>query len=750
MRKKALIKVSGTVQGVGFRPFVYRTAGRFGIKGYVKNLGDAGVEILAEGTSGHLEEFIKAIRKDPPVNARINSLTVEWQGSVERTDGFHILPSGGTGSGGTIPPDYGICSLCAKEASSVGERRYRYPLTSCTDCGPRYTILEEIPLDRKNTSYAKFPPCSECSKEYRDPADRRFHAQTIACPRCGPKYFLLDVKGRLVPSPVETAIERLRAGKIVAIKGAGGIHLSCMASDDDAVAEMRRRRGREQKPFAVMSDLEDLKKYAHVSGAEKTLLTSKERPIVVLRKKNSARCLSDLVAPGLDSVGVMLPYTALHQMIFSVIDSPLVMTSANRHAEPMIIGNDEIIRQKAADCYLLHDLEIKNRCDDSVLKIVNKNPVFIRRSRGFVPSPVDLKNPDKNTVLALGAEENDTFCLLKGGNAFQSQHIGNTVNLSTMGFMEEAIERSLKIIAARPDVIACDLHPDFNTGRLAAEFGKRFDAQVIKVQHHHAHLLSLSGEHNLDEMVGICCDGVGYGLDGKAWGGEVFSLKGGLIQRVGHLKEQPMPGGDLAARYPARIVAGMLYDSYEQSELREILEKLSFRHGKKEIVVVLRQLEKGVNVQPSTSAGRVFDAVSALLGICHERTYEGEPALKLEAAGNGGRDLGFPVKIRDGVVDTSALLKAVAESVKKFKTRDIAYSFEKTFATGLAQVAVEEAEREDIKVVGVSGGVAYNGVFVGTVAGHVKERGLNFVQNRSVPCGDGGISYGQAAYVSAL
>ena len=470
--------ISGTVQGVGFRPFVYRTAETLGIRGYVKNLGDAGVEILAEGEKALIKEFLETVKKGHPPNARIDDVSVEWIETGEKTDRFHILPSGGTGLGGTIPADYGICNSCIADVSTLGGRRFRYPLTSCTDCGPRFTILENLPLDRKNTSFNKFPPCDDCAREYRNPQDRRFHAQTIACPKCGPGYSLLDGKGNTISNPIETGIEKLRAGKILAIKGVGGIHLACIASDDDVLKELRGRRGREQQPFAIMSRLENVKTFAHVSKTEERLLTSRETPIVILRKRKDSK-LSRLVSPGLENVGVMLPYTALHHMLFSVIDEPLVMTSANVHGEPMTIDNEEILRQKAADYYLLHDLEIKNRCDDSVIKIVNEAPVFIRRSRGFVPIPVALKNPANKTVLSLGAGENVTFCLLKGDKAFPSQHIGNIEKLSTINFLQDAIERFLKNIPAKIDVISCDMHPGFNTTKLAKELSERYEAPLI-------------------------------------------------------------------------------------------------------------------------------------------------------------------------------------------------------------------------------------------------------------------------------
>ena len=750
MYKKAVIEISGTVQGVGFRPFVYRTAKAIGLNGYIKNQGDAGIEILAEGDREKIEMFLEKIEKDKPANARIDLIDIQYIDAKKEHADFRIVHSGGLGIGGTVTPDYGICANCSDDIKGRANRRYSYPLTTCTDCGPRYTVLERMPLDRENTSYKGFAPCKSCEQEYFDPDNRRFYAQTIACSACGPKYVLQDKDGKKIKNPIETAIRKLKEGKIVAIKGVGGMHLACLSKDDSAVRELRKRRQRPQQPFAVMATLEMAKSFAHVSRQEEMILSSKEKPIVVLRKKADYD-LSDEVAPGLANIGVMLPYTALHCLFFEEIDEPLVMTSANIHGEPIIQENDAMLKSKAADYYLLHDLSIRNRCDDSVIKIVNARPVFIRRSRGYVPMPIALSNPKNKTVLALGAGENVSFCLLKEDNAFLSQHIGNTENLSTIGYLREAIENFLEIIPAKIDSIACDLHPSFNTTKLAGELSEKYGAPVIRVQHHHAHLMSLAGEHGLEEMVGICCDGVGYGLDGKAWGGEVFSLKNGSIDRFGHLKEQPMPGGDAAAHYPARMTAGMLYDEYSHDELKNILSGLHFQHGKKEIKVVLKQLEKGINVQETTSTGRVLDAMAALLGICPYRTYEGEPAMKLEAAAIGGKDLKFDPMIERNVLDTTALLiEALDAKKKKHKTTDITYSIETALARGLADIAIKAAQKEGIEVIGVSGGVAYNDVFVRTIARQVTENSLRFVQNGAVPCGDGGISYGQAAYTASL
>lgn len=746
MHKNALIRISGIVQGVGFRPFIYRTAKKFSIRGYVKNLGDAGVEVYAEGTQENIQNLVREIENNPPNNARIDEITVEWPTISQNFQEFKIIESGGSGIGGMIPPDSCICTECEKEMLNKENRRYNYALITCTSCGPRFTTLKHVPVDRSNTSFSSFPPCEECKKEYSKPEDRRFHAQTIACKRCGPDYFLMDAEKNRIPDPINSAIEFLLEGKIVAIKGVGGFHLACLTTNDEVIAELRRRRRRPQQPFAIMATLSMAKEFAEVSEQEECLLTSRERPIVVL-KKSQSYYLSELIAPKLHNVGVMLPYTGLHHLLFNKIREPLVMTSANVHGEPMIISDEDIFRDRVADYFLLHNLEIINRCDDSVIKIVNNQPAFIRRSRGFVPLRIQLKKNNRN-IIALGAELNNTFCLVRGEDAFLSQHIGNTERASTLDFMEATINRFLEMIPVEVNAIACDLHPMFNTTKLGEALSKKLDIRLFRVQHHIAHVASLVAENRIDDIVGICCDGVGYGLDKKPWGGEIISFMDGVFKRVGHLMEQKMPGGDAATRYPARMVAGILYNRIEEKELLDILSSMTLKHGPKEAEIVLQQLRKNVNVQLTSSTGRVLDAISCILEVCQHRTYDGEPAIKLESTGIGGKWINLPIEIRDNILDTTAIVESILELKKKEKVRDLAYSAQRAIALGLAEIAVNTAKKEGIEVIGISGGVAYNSIFVKTVSDAVTEAGLRFVQNRLLPCGDGGISYGQAAYVT--
>lgn len=744
------MEISGVVQGVGFRPFVFRIAKKLGLKGYVRNLGDAGVDIEIEGNKEKILRFLDLLKNEKPINSRIEKLDVAFLKNEKGYDEFKIMQSGGTGLGGIIPADVSTCDKCIKEIFNKENKRYRYPFTTCTDCGPRFTTIENVPYDRINTAFKKFPICKECRKEYSNPENRRFHAENIACPECGPRYLLLNKNGKEISNPIDNAIKSLVKGKILAIKGIGGMHIASKTSDDKTIDKLGKRLRRWEQPFAIISTLEMARTFSIINKKEKELLMSKERPIVVLRKSNDY-WLSEKISPGLDSIGVLLPYTGLHHVLFQKLKEPLVMTSANFHGEPIILENGDILRLGICDLFLLHNLKIVNRCDDSVIKIVNDKQVFIRRSRGFVPFPVKLENKSRINVLALGAEENVTICLLKENDAFLSQYIGNTTHINTLEFLEDSVYHLLKITNTRPDFIACDLHPGFNTTKLGKELSRKFKIPLVQIQHHYSHSASLIAESNSNLIVTICCDGFGYGLDEKAWGGEIILYKDKKFERIGHLKEQRMPGGDIAVYYPARMATGILYNSFDENELRKILikNKLYFKHGNQEIKTILRQLKKDINVPRTTSTGRVLDAISSLLSVCHYRSYEGEPAMKLEAIGNKGkREFDFPISIRDGILDTTKILERVLE-LKEDGNRieDIAFSAESAIAEGLTVIALDIAKKENIGFIGISGGVAYNNVIVKRISEIVNEKGFEFIQHEKVPCGDGGISLGQVRYV---
>ena len=748
---RAEIKVTGIVQGVGFRPFVYRTAVKHDLLGYVRNRGDAGVEIVVEGEKEKIEKFIEDLKVKKPPLAKIHDLIVNFSDEKGEFKEFRILRSSESRelSGSVIPPDVAICDECLKELRDPRDKRYEYFFITCTDCGPRFTVIEQLPYDRPNTTMRDFPMCSFCKSEYENPANRRFHAQTVACPICGPRAYLTDNRGEEidVKDPIREAGRLLAEGYIVAIKGYGGFHVATATTLSEPIRRLRRVKHRRQKPFAIMArSLDATRTFAIVNQKEAELLTSYVRPIVLLRKSEDYY-LSDLIAPGLHNVGVMLPYSAMHYMLFDEVNEPaFVMTSANPPSQPIVKDNDEALKRLGGvvDYFLFHNRRIAHRCDDSVLRVHGGRHVcLIRRSRGYAPAPIRLKFSSKKCILGLGGELNVVSCILNGDKAFLSQHIGDVENIETLGFLEEATRHLIRLTNSHIEAIACDLHPRFNTTRLAYRLAKEWNCPIIQVQHHHAHIAALMAEYNLDEIVGIACDGYGYGPNGQAWGGEILYCNREGYRRVGHLEEQPMPGGDLATRYPLRMAAGILHRKADISEW--LFSKSScLPHGKAEAELILKQLDKGVKIMTS-SCGRVLDAVSAILGICYERTYEGEPAMKLEAAAIEGKDvLKLKPKIKGEVIETSDMVYTIFENVGKLNVGDLAYSAQQYLARSLAELAIEKAIELGVKHIGFSGGVACNEQITLTIQRIVEDNGLNFVFHRAVPPGDGGTSFGQA------
>jgi len=746
---RAEIKVSGIVQGVGFRPFIYRIAVRNRLVGYVRNRGDAGVEIVVEGGRPYIKRFLRALREEKPPLAQIHSLTIRYAEATGEFKSFSILRSTEEVelSGCMIPPDIAICNDCLRELRDPKNPRHDYFFITCTNCGPRFTIIERLPYDRPNTTMRDFPMCSLCLKEYRDPTNRRFHAQTIACPKCGPKAYLITGDGEPVDcaDPIREAGRLIEEGHIVAVKGYGGFHVATATTKSEPIARLRRVKHRAQKPFAIMArDLEAVKTFAEVSPEEERLLTSHIRPIVLLRKSESYY-LSELISPGLHTVGVMLPYTGLHVMLFDWVREPaFVMTSANPPNQPIIKDDEEALKRLGpeVDYFLLHNRTIAQRCDDSVVRLHGGNPILIRRSRGYAPAPIRLNWRFSRCVLGVGAELNVTSCILQRDRAFISQHIGDVENWETLSFLREATQHLIRLTHSRVEVVACDLHPRFTTTGWARRLGGELDCPVIPVQHHHAHLASLMGEHGVDELVGIVCDGYGYGLNGDAWGGEILYCNHEGFRRLAHLQEQPMPGGDLATLYPLRMAAGILYGVVELEDWL-LNHHGFFPHGRAEVELVLKQLERGA-LPKTTSCGRVLDAVAAVLGICYRRTYEGEPAMKLEAAAVGGRDvLNLKPLVEGDVLQTTPLLAEIFNQRMKHSVADLAHSAQSYLARGLAQLAVEEADRLGVRYIGFSGGVAHNEYMAWTIRSIVEGEGFTFLAHRQVPPGDGGISFGQ-------
>ena len=731
------ILTQGIVQGVGFRPYVYRLATSLDLNGYVRNLGNV-VEIILEGSE--IELFIKRLQNELPPIARIDSIEVLDIDESNFTD-FKIIESSDSYSGvSVIPPDIAICDSCLDEIRNPADRRYKYPFNACTDCGPRFTVIDSVPYDREKTSMDEFPLCDDCLIEYRNPSNRRYHGEAICCSDCGPQMAIYE-KNELIEcdNPIRLGADKLREGKILAIKGIGGTHLVVDAYNDDAICELRSRLKRPNQAFAVMSsDLNAVKRYAHLTSREIETITSNKRPIVIL-KKNENYDFPESLSPGLHNIGIMLPYSPMHYLLFDEgkIDT-YVMTSANIPGEPMMIDNSEIVNG-ISDYSLIHNRKILNRCDDSVIRFRNNELSFIRRSRGYTPEPYTI-NYDVNdlNVLSLGPELDVTFCLATDAIAYPSQHIGNTNKLKTLNFLKNSIKHMKRITKICDiDAVACDLHPQFFTTKLAHEFG----VDVVPVQHHHAHAAALANDHEIDEMIVIAADGTGYGDDHTSWGGEILYTDIKSYERMGHLERQKMPGGDLATKYPVRMLLSILKDE-------ELIKNYAgqFKYGEMEIKNIFKQIDKGINVGVTTSTGRVLDSVSAALDICNERTYEGEASMKLESAAYySTNDLELPLIIEDNVLNTTEIVKeAVKLYLKGGKKADIANAVQKTIANGLSEIAIDSADKKGLSDIGATGGVFYNEAITDACKNYIESNGYNFIQHKNTCCGDGSVSLGQA------
>lgn len=735
MRRSGTIIIRGIVQGVGFRPFVYAKAREFGITGTVKNLGSE-VEIHASGE--RFEEFLEAVSRGTPLS-RIDSVDVYNLRDGQETAGFTILESGRGSLTGFIPADVAICDECIADIFTPGGRYEGYWATSCVNCGPRYSIITDVPYDRERTSMADFPLCPACQSEYSDPSSRRHHAQTIACAACGPRLSLLRADGRPVAAedPIREAAALLDEGSIVAIRGIGGFHIACI---EEAAEELKRRLGRTEQPLAVMAEPEEVERIAVVSPDDRRILHSRERPIVVLEKRDpeSHRTISRL-----HTIGCMLPYTGLHHLLFAHLDHRLlVMTSANLPGYPMITDLESALERlpRQVDYILTHNRRIVNRCDDSVVR----DGCIIRLSRGLAPKREAIDLGDA-CILGVGPELNSNISVYKNGFCITSPHVGNVRNPQTLAYLTETVEKIGKLTDARYDLVVHDLHPQFLSTRYAREVAEANGAELLAVQHHRAHIAAATRE----ECVGIAIDGVGYGDDGTVWGGEVFAGEVPHLERVAHLEVVPMPGGDLATRFPERMLYGIL----PTAEIRGLLASRGW--SDMELAVLAKQVERGLNVAATSSTGRVLDAASALLGICRERTYDGEPAMELESEAYGGRASVWDIEFRqDGgceVLSTRSLLEeAYRRMVAGERVADIAASIQFNLARGMTTMAVRAAEERGIPRVVLSGGVAYNRAIRETIGAGVMAAGLEFIVSREYPLGDGCISFGQVVYGGSM
>jgi len=748
------ITIRGVVQGVGFRPFVHRLAIRHDLSGWVRNE-PGSVRVRAQGDPAAIEGFARALRSDAPPLARIDTLTSVTVDLVPR-DGFRIVPSD-LAPHGRLPvsPDVSICDACAAELADPADRRHRYPFITCTDCGPRFTVIESMPYDRERSTMRHFRQCAECLAEYGDPTDRRYHSETNSCPTCGPRVWL-EGCGANGPLDGDDAVVHaghvLSQGRILAVRGLGGFHLAVDATDPEAVVRLRERKHRDAKPLAVMvGSLGEARALADLSPAEEALLTSRARPIVLVRPRASAG-LAPAVAPGLDRVGLVIAYTPLHLLLLEAAARPLVMTSGNLSEEPIATGNDEARRRLAsiADGFLLHDREIVARYDDSLVRVVDERPVVLRRARGYAPLPLSLPVPAPEGILAVGPHLKNTFTLADGDQAYVSQHIGDLENLETLHHFDDARLRYEGLFRIEPRWVVRDLHPGYMSTRVAETTGLE---ELPPVQHHHAHVAAVLGEHGVEgPALGLAFDGTGYGIDGRVWGFELIEADLTGFRRLAHLRYAPLPGGDRAARLPWRSLLG--YASLDPSSAAWLPAALA-DVAPREIAVAGRQIERGLNAPLASSLGRLFDAAAALVGLRVESSYEGQAAMELESAAGAleGGALPFPVRTDLGplpVLDPLPLLSALAAERRLGAPPDLlAARFHDSVVDAVSLLAVSLCRRRTLTRIALSGGCFQNARLASGVRGRLEEAGLDVLTPVELGPNDGAVSYGQAVVAAA-
>jgi hydrogenase maturation protein HypF len=757
MTVRSQIQVRGIVQGVGFRPYVYSLAERRALKGRVLN-NCAGVLIDVEGEEHAIEQFVKELKGHPPPLAEIEAF--------ERRDGltpvnyrdFLIIESDTAGEKFTpISADVATCRDCLRELFDPSDRRYRYPFINCVNCGPRFTIIEGVPYDRAQTTMRDFTMCRDCRAEYENPLDRRFHAEPVACPVCGPRLWLADAMGRKAkPDPLvgDGALMQARFlllnGNILAIKGLGGFHLACDALNEEAVERLRRRKRREEKPFALMAGSMDvIAKYCFVSEAEAELISSPRRPIVLLERRPGI-AIPAAVAPGVTTLGFMLPYTPLHYLLLENLNRPLVMTSGNISDEPICYEDREAIERlgRLADYFLLHNRRIHMRADDSVTRVQDGREMILRRSRGYAPMPIRTSFKFARQILACGAELKNTFCLARGDHAFISHHIGDLENLETLRSFESGIEHFKRLFDLRPEVVAYDLHPEY----LSTKYAMALDEELIKigVQHHHAHVASCLADNGVEgEVIGVAMDGLGFGEDGRLWGGEFFVADFAEAERIAHLDYVPMPGGVKAIREPWRMAAIYLHRAMGDQFLNL---DLPFVNGiDRRAWKALRQMAaRGINSPQTSSMGRLFDAVSSLLGLRNEIGYEGQAAIELETIADRSVSEGYEFEIGAGVIKAEAVIRrAVDDLLNGCPASEVSARFHLAVAHLIAAVAVAVRSERHINRVALSGGVFQNILLLDRARRALRDAGFEVFTHNRVPPNDGGVSLGQAAVANA-
>jgi hydrogenase maturation protein HypF len=763
MNVRVRLDITGVVQGVGFRPAVARTAAEYGLGGFVYN--DAGsVHAELEGPAADVDAAVAAIGHRPPPMARIDTLrAVPLDPKGDKT--FQIIGSQiGDDSRTLVPPDIAVCDDCLREMRDPADRRYGHPFITCTNCGPRYTVITDLPYDRPMTTMAGFPMCAACAREYHDPLDRRYHAQTVACPDCGPRLAWRPAAGSPDSGdPIGAAVAALVAGGIVAIKGIGGFHLACRADDATVVAELRRRKTRPAKPFAVMvADLAAAAQIAEIDAAAAAALTSSAAPIVLVPRRAGA--LADEVAPGLADLGVMLAYSPVHHQLFDRLGAgagrpatsgrvPLLMTSANQGGSPIVFRDEDLSWiDGLADAVLSHDRPIHVPCEDSVVTIDDQgNQLPLRRSRGYAPLPVSVPGTrPERVILATGGDLKTTFCLMgSDGHAHMSSHLGDMADPRTQSCFEAAFEHLAFMTDRRPQAVARDMHPGYATTAWARRYAA--DRPVIAVQHHHAHAVSLLAEHRrLDTpVIAVTYDGTGYGTDGTIWGGELLALTDpARFTRVGHLRPFTLPGGDGAARQPARIALDLL--SRADVDWTDDLPPVAAL-DETALHILRQQIPRGLGCVPTTSMGRLCDAVASLLGVCQQVTYEGQAAIELEHLARRGRPADLDFAVADGVLDPAPVIAGIAAGLRGGTARaDLAAGFHQAVIRATASAAAACARAAGISVIGLTGGVFANRPLLQGIRSTLTTSGFEVLTHRIVPCNDGGLALGQVTIAAAI
>lgn len=763
----AHIHVTGVVQGVGFRPFVYGLAARYALTGWVRNT-SSGVDIEVDGPPDALAAFVRALREQPPPLARIEALqTIERQPNGYTT--FEIAHSQTLPNAfQPISPDVAVCADCLRELFDPHDRRYRYPFINCTHCGPRFTIIHGLPYDRPNTTMAAFPLCLACAAEYADPLNRRFHAQPVACAACGPEVWLEISDGKRYAqspisnpqSPISQARHLLGQGVIVALKGLGGFHLACDAANPEAVAELRRRKLRVDKPFAVMMpDLAAVEAQCWMKEAERELLISPEHPIVLLHRR-AASTIAAAIAPGQNTLGVMLPYTPLHHLLLERkpgFPEALVMTSGNLSEEPIVTDNAEARERLAplADACLMHNRDIYTRCDDSVVRSLDSPPTRLisRRSRGYAPLPIHLPCTAP-PLLAAGAELKNTFCLTQGRYAFLSHHIGDLENYETLHAFEKSIAHFERLFRVQPQALAYDLHPDYLATRYALQRAEREGLPAISVQHHHAHIAACLADNawpGTRPVIGVAFDGTGYGEDGAIWGGEFLLADYLNYQRLFHLDYIPLPGGDAAAREPWRVALAWLHRAglawaEDLPPVRYAVSNLKSPIFLSPLDILRHQLHTRLNAPSTSSLGRLFDAVAALIGVRQQVNYEAQAAIELEALVDSNERGVYPLEIQAEVIDPAPLIAAIVNDMRAgLPAGVIAARFHNALVQLVSHVCGLMRERFGVSEVALSGGVWQNATLLTRTVGSLRKNGFQVFLHRQVPSNDGGLALGQAA-----